>query len=801
MLYVENAVKNTFSPLSNLRVLDLTDEKGELCGRILGDFGADVLKIEPSGGSISRSLGPFAPDGTSLYFAYRNFNKRSCVLDLDEESGVEDLLSLARESDVLIESFLPGTLSELGISPERLLQENSSLVIVSLTDFGQTGPDSGYAATDDVVFARSGWLSVSGVIEKPPLLAPGSVAYDTLGVVGAYSALLGLLHRDRIGKGQHIDVSAVEALAQMNTWGIPNASASEISGAPASLIRAGDSPLYPHIPCKDGFVRQVILAPRQWKALWEWMGSPESFADEYWESTINRYLNLDVINPLFWEHWKNKEMVQGCVEAQNRGVIATPMLKPSDVLVNPHYKSRGTFQTLEISKGLTGPLMCGFAEVDGRRVGYRFPSPEIGKDSAHFANDSFPAPITPPAEASLPLEGLRVIDFGHGGVGVECGRMLAEYGADVIKVESWQYPDFIRIVLGGTMTASFASSNRTKRAFGANLKNEEARDVVLELIKTADVIIENNSTGTMDALGLGYERLSEINPDAIMVSSQLMGSRGEFADWNGYGPTIQTVSGLSWLWSFKEGEPPPGTTAIHPDHLAGRLCAVFALAALVDKNRGGSGRHIEVAQVEVLIATLGDLFFKEAIQPNSVKPQGNDSERGAPWGPFPCEGDESWCVICIRDDKEWVELANLMGISEGLIEENALGADRKNNRESLNLIVSNWTSSLPSEKVEQLCQEVGIPAGRVLNAAEQLHDKHLLERGFLPKVEQLGEVGEIVLDGACIQGSEMSAPVITRAPLIGEHTKEICLNELKMDPTKFESLLSSGALEEIKPEA
>ena len=790
-----------FSPLEGLRVLDLSDEKGELCGRILGDLGADVLKIEPSNGTVSRTLGPFAPDGTSLYFAYRNLNKRSASIDFDTTEGVDDLFALIKQSDVLIETFLPGTLAELGISPELLLSENPSLIIVSLTDFGQTGPDSSFVGTDEVVFARSGWLSVSGVIDKPPLLAPGSISYDTLGIVGAYATLLGILHRDRNGTGQHIDVSAVEALAQMNTWGIPNASASEVSGGPATLIRSGDSPLYPHIPCADGFVRQVILAPRQWRALWEWMGSPESFADEYWESTINRYMNLDVINPLFWEHWQNKPMIEGCIEAQKRGVIATPMLKPSDVLANTHYKSRGTFQTLEITNGLTAPVMSGFAEVDGKRVGYRFPAPTVDQDDPEFSQTPFPFPTKSLTPADLPLEGLKVVDFGHGGVGVECGRMLAEYGADVIKIESWEYPDFIRIVLGGTMTASFASSNRTKRAFGANLKNEKAREVVLELIKDCHVVIENNSTGTMDALGLGYDAIKQINPNAVMISSQLMGSKGDFANWNGYGPTIQTVSGLSWLWAFKDGDPPPGTTAIHPDHLAGRLSAVFALAAIVNINRGASGNHIEVAQVEVLLGTLGDLFCKEAIQPDSVVPQGNDSDRGAPWGPFPCKDDESWCVICVRNDEEWKKLSTLMQLDPEITEKYLSSAYRVEHRETLNSIVSAWSVSLSSVEVEKMCQNAGIPAGRVLNAAEQLSDEHLLARNFLPKVEQLGGVGEIILDGACIRGSKMASPVITRAPLIGEHTEEICRENLSMESEEFESLLASGALEIIKADS
>ena len=158
---MDNKNSAEFSPLEGLRVLDLSDEKGELCGRILGDLGADVLKIESPDGSISRSLGPFTPDGTSLYFAYRNLNKRSTLISFNTKDGLENLLSIIKQCDILIETFLPGTLSELGIAPEMLMNENPSLIIVSLTDFGQTGPDCTFLGTDDVVFARSGWLSVS----------------------------------------------------------------------------------------------------------------------------------------------------------------------------------------------------------------------------------------------------------------------------------------------------------------------------------------------------------------------------------------------------------------------------------------------------------------------------------------------------------------------------------------------------------------------------------------------------------------------------------------------------------------
>lgn len=788
-----------FQPLTGLRVLDLADEKGELCGRLLADLGADVLRIEPPGGAKSRSFPPFAPNGTSLYFAYRNLNKRGSVLDLEEKVGRESLLDLVGDADVLVEAFQPGFMAALGLGPEVLHTVNPELVVVSLTDFGQTGPDRDQVGTEDVIFARSGWLAVSGILGKPPLLAPGSVAYDALGVLGAYAVLLGLIHRDRGTGGQHLDVSALEALSQMNSWGIPNASASVAQGVPAQTVRSGDSPLYPHIPCADGYIRQVILAPRQWKALWEWMGRPDSFADEYWESTFNRYMNLDVLNPVFWEHWADRRMVQGCEEAQNLGVVATPMLKPSDVLESAHYRSRATFTTAEVAEGTIGPVMAGFAEVDSSRIGYRHRAPNLGEHNASFDGPSFPTATTRLEPADLPLAGVRVIDFGHGGVGVECGRILAEYGADVIKVESWSYPDFIRIVLGGVMTASFASSNRSKRGFGADLKHPHGRDAVLQLVSGADIAIENNSTGTMEALGLGYQDLIDVRPELIMVSSQLMGSRGEFSEWTGYGPTLQTVGGLSWLWAFDDDDPPPGSTAIHPDHLAGRVCAVFALAGFLGRSRGGGGNHTEVAQVDALLGTLGDLLLKEGLEPGSVRPRGNDSPRGAPWGVFRCAGEEEWCVISVRDDKDWTALVELMGRPEGSeTAELSAAAGRIKQRDLVNSIVCTWVSSQTALEVEKKCQAHGVPAGRVLSAFDQMKDVHLLDRGFIVEIEQPG-VGAIVLEGPCITGSKMGQPTISSAPLLGEHTQEICLEELGMSLEQLEDLLASGALERLTP--
>jgi crotonobetainyl-CoA:carnitine CoA-transferase CaiB-like acyl-CoA transferase len=232
---------------------------------------------------------------------------------------------------------------------------------------------------------------------------------------------------------------------------------------------------------------------------------------------------------------------------------------------------RGTFVDGEITAGARGPVASGFFEIDGRRVGDPRPAPALG------SHDDRPrgAPLAAAdAPMTLPFAGLKVLDFGHGGVGVETGRLLAEYGADVVKVETRTYPDFIRTITRGMTSASFVSSSRVKRSLGLNAKVPEARPLVERLVAWADVLIENTSTGTMADLGLDWDRVRAVNPRLVMASSQLMGSRGPWSTWLGYGPSTRPAGGMSHLWNFPDGGMPPGSVAIHPDHLVGRLLAV-----------------------------------------------------------------------------------------------------------------------------------------------------------------------------------------------------------------------------------
>ncbi len=807
-------------PLAGLRVVDLTVEVGELAGRLLADLGADVVRVEPSGGSPSRALPPLAPatpetpGGTGLWWLYRNSNKRGLTLDLGSDGDRARLHDLLAAADVLLDSAPAGARDAVDLGAAALAARYPRLVVCSLTWFGLTGPYANYTATDDVVVGMSGWLASSGLSTRDPLLVPGSLPSDAVSVMGVLASLAALWQRRVTGRGQLLDLSAFEATIQVDTWSIVNTSAIANAGMDARRLRNAQDSLYPTIRTRDGWIRLVLLSPRQWRSLWEWMGSPEAFSDPYWEQTFARFENRDVLHPMFEEFFASMDMVDAAAEGQRRGIVVMPILKPDDILADEHFRSRATFVDAEIAPGLTAPVTAGIFQLDGERAGFRHAAPALGAtdDAANAAANGWSggAPAieaagdaATPAPAGGPLAGLRVVDFGHGGVGVQAGRMLAENGADVVKIETRSYPDFMRVIMGSEMTPSFASSSRSKRSFGVDLKRPEGRALVERLVAMADVVIENNSTGTMDDLGLGYDALHALNPRLVYVSSQLLGARGSRAAWLGYGPSVQAYGGLTDLWSYPDSGPVGGNSN-HPDLIAGHLCAVSALAGLLQRERTGSGVHCEVAQVEVVVATLGDLLLAEALTPRSVRPVGNDDDRGAPWGVFQCAGDEEWCVVCVRDDDDWAALRTAMG-NPGWADapEWSAHAGRRAGREELAHRVGEWTATRTPAAVAAACQEAGVPGGPMLYTSQLLTDPQLLARGFLVGVQQ-PDAGPLTFDGVSFRASDMAPPRIAAAPRLGEHTREIGRDVLGLAPEEIERLVADGVLEvarEPAPEA
>jgi crotonobetainyl-CoA:carnitine CoA-transferase CaiB-like acyl-CoA transferase len=784
-------------PLAGIRAIDHADENGEMCGRLLADLGAEVIRVEPLGGAASRGFPPFH-SATSLYFAVRNLGKTSVTLDMESAEGRLRLDGLLDAADVWIESHRAGYLESLGVDRGDLMRRHPGLVITSITAFGLTGPYRDYQATDAVLVAMSGLLFRSGVPGKPPLLPPGAMASDIAGATSAFATVAALWERARTGRGQHLDVSVMEAAAQTSDWALPNFSAAKSRGGSYYEIRSGSWPVYTMYPCADGYVRLIILHPRQWRAMRAWLGEPQVLQAEHFDHLLGRMsIQTDILDPMYAEFFKDKTKMELASEAQRRGLAMTPVLSPDEVLAAEHFAVRQTFREAEVAAGVSGRVADGFIALDGRRLGFTGRAPALGEHNREtFAPAVRAAAPADPAPQRYPFTGIRVLDFGIGGVGVEAGRLLAEYGADVIKIESRTYPDFIRIVAGSEMSPSFASSSRCKRSFGVNLRTERGLEIVKRLVAVSDVVVENSSAGTMEKIGLAFEQMRQINPRIVMVSSQLMGATGPWKDWIGFGPNSRTAGAMTYLWNYPEGGMPPGSGAIHPDHLAGRMLALGAMATMLGRERRDVGGHLEVAQVEVIVGLLADLMLKAALEPGSVGPQGNQSARGAPWGVYRCVGNERWCAITVRNDDDWARFRAAIGDPDwtrGHRYETARG--RIEARGELDRRVTEWTSVRTDKEVTGIMQRAGVPAGFMMYASDMPTDPHLLARGYPQQVEQAG-VGAMVFEGPAFHATSIPEPIVAAAPALGEHTREICRTILGIEDAEVSKLIADGVLED-----
>jgi crotonobetainyl-CoA:carnitine CoA-transferase CaiB-like acyl-CoA transferase len=711
---------------------------------------------------------------------------------------------MLRGADVWIETSRPGALRELDLDPRELSGRMPHLVVLSLTDFGQTGPYRDYIATDPVMVALSWMLFRAGVPELPPVLPPGSLAYDMVGAGAALAVLIAYLDRCTTGQGQYIDMGIMEAVCQLTDWGLASYSVISKMGTYGE-IRDGGGKTYPIIPCKDGFVRPAMVTMAEWRKLRSWIGASgiqsEMLEQDHWDEQRTRMeLFDDLIRPIFVEFFKGRTMIELSEEGQSRGIPITPLLKPADVLRSEQFEALGSFVDGPVPDGSLGRFASGFLVADGRRMGYRSPAPALGPGStdepdweprARPAGDGRGVP-------GRPFAGLRVVEFGVAGAVPEMARMLAEYGADAIRVENPKRPDLFRELGGPTGVGSvFVSSNRTTRSLGVDYTEPAGLALVRDLLRQADVVLENLPPGVLDKFGLGPDDIRSVNPSALVVSSQTMGRRGPWSFWRGYGSNTQLPGGMSWLWSYPDLPEPVPQNVAFPDHFVGRLGAFAVAADLIGRRNGvASAGHVEIAQVEMALNLLADVFLEESLEPGSVRPLGNRSPRGVPWGLYPCAGTQRWCVITCRDDEEWQRLVVAMGSPDwALAPDLATAAGRRSRQDLLDVRIAGWTSQLEDREVMEILQRCEVPAGMMMYMSDQPKDPHLAARGYLLELDQPG-LGRIFLEGPAFHATRLPDPITEPAPRLGEQTREICTTVLGYGDLQVDELVARGVLVE-----
>ncbi|MFI0406833.1 CoA transferase [Actinomadura sp. 3N508] len=793
------AAEGMAMPLHGLRVLDLSDSRAMLAARLLADLGADVIRIEVArSGEADTSSGPDdGIDPLSLAWAVRNANKRVVRLRDPSEQDRQGIARLLAGADLLLESgaeagdLLPAPVAALDTG-------HPHLTIVSVSDFGATGPYSGYTGTS-AVLAGMGWmLYKAGTTDRPPVLPPASMAYDISGVMAAFAALMGVHDRRRTGAGQHLDVSVIEALQQTTDWALPNTVHLRETGQQVSEIRSGGGESQPVVACKDGMVRVAVLAAVEWRRLREWMGDPPELRDPALDALSTRVARWEELKPHLLRLFAGLTMVEASEEGQRRRIPVTPVLRPSDVLGAVQYAEAGTFARGPVGDR-TGRYAAGYWSIDGTRAGFRAPASELPSVSTCEWQDrprGFRVPCSGPGSAAWPLQGVRVLDLGVAGAAPETARLLAEYGAEVIRVESPNHPDLLRQLGGASgMAPTFISTNRCKRSFGVDLSDPRGAALLRRLAAEADVLVENLAPGALARFGIDLAELRRANPELITLSSQMMGPSGPWREWRGYGANTQPPGGLTYLWSYPDLPEPIGANLAFPDHVAGRLGALAVAACLLGPSR--SGRHIDLVQAEVGINLLAELYLRESLEPGGVRPAGNDSPEGSPWGVYRCAGEERWCVITVRDDTDWANLVAALGDPAWATEDLRTEAGRRARAEEVDRRIGEWTSTRTDREVMAHLQAHGVPAGHLMYPSDVADDPHLSARGYPVRYDQ-PHFGPVVLEGGAFRSARLPAPILTPAPLLGEHTVDIAVDTLGLTEREVKRLLADAVLFQAK---
>ena len=813
------------SLLAPYRALDLTDVRGQIAGMMLGDLGADVIRVEPKGGSEARNVGPFldkGPEGDrSLSFSAYNRNKRSIEIDFDTEAGRACFLELVAGADFVFDSGPPSLLDQAGLGFEKLRESNPHLVHVRTTPFGSDGPYADFPAADLTIAALGGPMSVQGTPDRAPLRLSIPQAWRHAGAEAAVGAMVGLERVRTTGEAVFVDVSAQSAL----TWTMLNAmTASAIQGFDFERDGAGlqiGPAAFPLVhKSKDGYVIALVLGALAGKirpALLESGAIDQTWLDrEDWKTYDYRvFRGGEFAVP----QQELLEKVRGYFATQDRadlfygglklGATIAPVMTLDDMLSFEQLVEREYFVDLELPAGPTVRAPGAFSRPQKTPIEIRHRAPKLGEHTDEILaeldsnpRERFPlqVPTTPEAKKALPLEGLKVADFSWVGVGPISGKYLADHGANVIRIESSSRADNLRTAgpykdneSGWNRSHFFGEFNTSKRSLAVDLKHERAHEVTDKLLGWADIVLESFTPGAVDRLGIGYEAARKANPGVIMVSTCLMGQTGPIASMAGYGYHAAGVAGFFDITGWPDRDP-VGPWNAYTDTVAPRFLTTTLLAALDHKRRTGEGQHIDLGQMEAALHFLAPEIIARQTTDQRFSRNGNRSRDAAPQGTYPCAGQDEWCAIAIESDAQWQALRRELG-EPAWAQDAALDsvAGRLAAHDAIDAELAEWTRDQKPRELMQRLGAAGVPAGHVQRSHDLLEDPQYLHRGFHRYYDH-PEMGRIPHSGHSFRISGYENGPRGAAPLLGGETFEILAEELAMEPEQIADLMGAGTL-------
>jgi crotonobetainyl-CoA:carnitine CoA-transferase CaiB-like acyl-CoA transferase len=863
-------VYETGSFLNGVRVIELADELGEYCGKVLAGLGADVIKIEPLGGEKTRGYGPFYNDEShpnrSLHFWHYNFGKRSIVIDLESDEGVRQFMELAQTADIIVDTRARDYLDGRGIGYEAIRKHNPSLIYARISAFGDDGPWADYQASDLVHLALGGVMmncgydpDPSGFYETPPIAPQMWHAYHIAGEVTAVQIIAALTYRIETGRGQRLATSVHDAVSKNTETDLPDwiycrlphyrqtCRHSLPSAAPTMQGVAADSALRPGLSrTKDG---RWVLAYRTYLlggvasfnatvSLLQKFGAEADLTEEKYKDAAfvlrpetNFHIGT-IVERLVGRHLFQRDLWK---DGQDVGLPWAPVRRPEENVGEAHWAERETFMQVdypEVGKTLTQVGAKWVAPGLPWRTGPR--APLLGEHTAEFLADtgvreapavrtSEKAPVFSKLGKPFALGGVRIVDLTWMLASAGAGRFFTALGAEVIKVEHTSRLDGMRMGMGNVpvggraerdgasgpivapattnvdRSGSFMEINAGKRSFSLNLKHPRGKALLVDLLKDADMVVEGFSPGTMDRMGLGYERLREINPKIVYVQQSGMGQIGSYGRLRSFGPTAQAFSGLSDMSGLPEPFPPAGIGYSYLDWFGAYQMALAMMAALYRQKQTGKGCWIDSSQAEVGLYLTGTALLEHSANGHRWNRFGNRSpyKQAAPHGAYRVRGEDRWIAISAFTEEQWWALAKVLE-HPGWAADPRLAtlALRLANQDYLDALVNQATVAWDAFGLMEALQQAGVPAGVCQTAQDRYErDPQLKHLEWLVELHQ-SEIGKWPVKEVPVKFSE-TPPYIggvldRHGPSYGEDNDYVLRTLLGLSQDQIAQLAGDG---------
>lgn len=801
--------------LSGYRVLDLCDDRGFIAGFMLAQMGAEVVMVEPPEGLRHRHRGPYVegvehPD-RSLSHLTQDRGKSSVIIANDTE-----LIELAMTADVLLEC------GAFEVDLELLRSQNPGLVTISISAYGSSGPKKNWPASDITIAAASGAMSLTGDGDRPPVRVGIPQTWNFAGADAACAAAIALYERESSGLGQHADIAAQASYLSTSQFRMlgsfclePQEPQTRFSGG----VRLGPLKIQYVHPCADGYVTVTFLfgamvgpySNRLMRWIYDEGGCSKKLRDEDFVSYANRVLEGEA-TPVILE--EANETISGFVAtrtkdellqaALEKNLLIAPIADMNDVMSLGQLQDRDYWDFIDVSRVSIGTVsdtarICGpMTRSTSKLIRRNLVAPDLGADTERVMSDLSRRPELNASESlrRRPLEGVKVLDFMWALAGPAATRTLADFGATVVKIESETRPDVLRGVgpfrgEEGDPEGSFQfhSLNAGKLGLGLDLNNREAKAVLEDLVRWADIVTDSFSAGAMKKWGLDYDGLRAINPNIIAASSCLMGQTGPMAHYAGFGTMAAAIAGFYPITGWAD-RMPSGPYSAFTDYGSPRFTVLALVAALHHRLKTGEGQYIDFSQLEGALHFLSPALLDKEVNGIVATRMGNRDTAFAPQNAYPCRGEDAWVAISCETDEHWRSLSLLIGS----VEIADLNVDERRIRHDyLDTIISEWTSSKHIADAEEELIAAGVPAHRILGVDSISEDEQLQFNEAFVEVAH-GTCGTSWVESTPIKLSATPAIVTEAAPTYGQHSFKVLTEILNYSEDRFVELAVSEVL-------